>query len=370
MGSTVSRIDNKRQRINGNGSIKRNQSNIRSKILRILVNSSYVGVHDLGRLVQLSKSMKIAIYKDKNLFAIAFEHTYGMPRDIQDMFGRRRLLQQLGNKEIYSTEPEHPPILPPGLSQTDVILTGELYFHYHDKKRRQLVRGFASSRILSDFYRKDKGTIQVYFEDPVILSDVNIYTEPIRGYDGDVKPGFVSLYPSYKAMKKCSLHIRLIRRSDTKSCSIHYDNSSGPICRVKPKVMPLDRSKDAEKVAESDDINKLDFESGTKCGYIDLQSDEYALPFKKTAKAALLKSRFPYSICFQAGLDLKVNSEKKITVIGFDLKAYKFVGEDHGWVPFEEESRSLRYSSRAERVEYPNNGVTVGHVLSDLLYYK
>ena len=82
MGSAVSRIDNKRQRINGNGSIKRNQSNIRSKILRILVNSSYVGVHDLGRLVQLSKSMKIAIYKDKNLFAVAFQHTYDIPRSI------------------------------------------------------------------------------------------------------------------------------------------------------------------------------------------------------------------------------------------------------------------------------------------------
>ena len=275
-------------------------------------------------------------------------------------------LQQLGNKEIYSTEPEYPPIPPPGLSEDEVMLTGEFYFHYHDKKRRRLVHGFtlSAAESLSDFYRKDKGTVQVYFKDPVTLSDVNIYTEPIRGYDGDVKPGFVSLYPSYKAMKKCSLHIRLIRLSDMKSCCIHYGNSSGPICRVKPKVMPLDRSKDAEKVAESDDINKLDFESGTKCGYIDLQSDDYALPFKKTAKAALLKSIFPYNICFKAGLDLQVNSEKKITVIGFDLRAYKFVGEGHGWVPFEEES----HASIDE--EYPNNGVTVGHVLSDLLCYK
>ncbi|OEU14847.1 hypothetical protein FRACYDRAFT_241404 [Fragilariopsis cylindrus CCMP1102] len=355
------RGSNKRRKIKDDsiGTISSNEhpSTIPQSVLRILANNGCVDVHDLGTLAQTNKSMRKVIRKDKKeLFILAFQQTYGIPRHIQEKIGRRCLLKQLGKKTIRTQKPSFPQIPLPNLTEDDFMLTGELYFNNRNGNHRpRLVRGFCiTGEKLSEFFEEDSWEIEHKFDDPINLSNAEIRQDDCTYWGGE--PGYVSVGPSYESLKMLAncVNIRLVRFSDMKSCCIHNGTCRRPVLRTLPTLKPLDRSKSAKYIAKLGDINKLDFDVGTQAGFADLHSDRIHPPFQSTLRAAEIGMRFPYNYFFNVELELIATPERKIAIAGFSLQVHKEVNEDGDCHPFDETD------------EFPNNGVTIGHLLSEL----
>lgn len=355
------RENNKRRKIkdDGIGTISNNEhpSTIPQSVLRILANNSCVDVHDLGKLAQTNKSMRKVIRKDKEeLFILAFQQTYGIPRHIQEKIGRRCLLKQLRKKTILTQKPSFPQIPLPNLTKDDFMLTGEFYFNYRNENHRpRLVRGFSiTGESLSEFFKEDSWEIEYEFDDPINISNAEIHQD--KGTYGGGKPGYVSVGPSSESLKMLAdcVNIRLVRFSDMKSCCIHNGTRRCPELRREPTVKPLDRSKSAKYIAKLGEINKLDFDVGTQAGFADLCSDRIHPPFQSTLRAAEIGMRFPYNFFFNVGVHLIATPERKIAITGFSLQVYKEDEDGTVYRPFHETDES------------PNNGVTIGHLLSEL----
>ena len=256
-------------------------------------------------------------------------------------------------------EPSFPQIPPPNLTKDDFMLTGEFYFNYRNENHRprRLVRGFSiTGESLSEFFEEDSWEIEYEFDDPINISNAEIHQDECT-YGGG-KPGYVSVGPSSESLKMLvdCVNIRLVRFSDMKSCCIHNSTRRRPELRKEPTVKPLDRSKSAKYIAKLGEINKLDFDVGTQAGFADLCSDRIHPPFQSTLRAAEIRMRFPYNFFFNVNVHLIATPERKIAITGFSLQVYK---ED-------EDEDCLDCHPFNEIDELPNNGVTIGHLLSEL----
>jgi len=318
-----------------------------------MVSSGFIGIKELGRLIQTNKATNDAVAKNQAIWATVYNQMlqrYRMvnviPKQILENKGHRWVVRLLSPKKRVPGPPPHHPLPNPSHDENNLVLFGNLSYNrgHQNTNVGFSITGEELKPLLID------GRVYIGFGNGPLPMEDAVIERTYRDKDGyRARISLAGLHP-----ETIRLRVQLLRLGCMKTCCVYEPNSIEAVCENSPSLRSL------RALVEPRTLDDLDFDNGLCSGWIGLEKPPWAerLSLQDSPQANRIRARFPYSVSFRAEVEISVHCRKTV-ISGVFFYATK--------TPMESMQVSYDFYSEHERWDHHNNhGVTVAHILSEL----